>query len=223
MSSLSGVSLGGGPSLGRVGGWWDDLTGGSVDPVIGGSSGGDYAKQSPGALPQIPYGSGCPSGMMPDPVNPSQFCVYDAKSQQTAASCPAGTGYDPVTGKCAPKEWGGIQAGQCPAGQTPYNGKCVPVKQCPAGYNYALDKQTCEKSYTTGSTGGGLPAVKPQPVPPEPPPPAESSFPVVPLIAGGLLITAAVLVIRKMKKKQGGYQANEDWEEGYLHVPIPSR
>jgi hypothetical protein len=46
---------------------------------------------------------------------------------------------------------------------------------------------------------------------------------VVPLIAGGLLITAAVLVIRKMKKKQGGYQANEDWEEGYLHVPIPSR
>jgi hypothetical protein len=165
MSSLSGVSLGGGPSLGRVGGWWDDLTGGSVEPVIGGSSGGDNAKQSPGALPQIPYGSGCPSGMMPDPVNPSQFCVYDAKAQQAAASCPAGTGYDPVTGKCAPKEWGGIQAGQCPAGQTPYNGKCVPVKQCPAGYNYALDKQTCEKSYTTGSTGGGLPAVKPQPVP----------------------------------------------------------
>lgn len=209
MSSLSGISLGGGPSLGRINGWWDDLVGNENPSVTGASPGGDYAKQSPGALPQIPNGSGCPSGMVPDPVNPSQFCIYDAKAQQTASGCVSGTGYDPVTGKCVPKEWGGIQAGVCPTGQTTYNGSCVPVKPCPAGYNWALDSQKCENAYSTKPvTGGGGILPKPQPVPPEPPPVQEGSFPIVPLIAGGLLVTAIVLVIRK-KRQQSGYQANE--------------
>ena len=207
MSSLSGISLGGGPSLGRINGWWDDLVGNENPTVVGTSSGGEYQKTTEGAMPKE-AGAPCPQGWYTDPLN-SSFCILSPDSLSKAGACAPGTGYDPVTGKCIPKEWGGIQAGLCPTGQTPYNGKCVPVKPCPAGYNWALDSQKCENAYSTKPvTGGGGILPKPQPVPPEPPPVQEGSFPIVPLIAGGLLVTAIVLVIRK-KRQQSGYQANE--------------
>lgn len=206
MSSLSGVSLGGGPSLGRVGDWWDDL--------VGGSSGGDASNAV------VPKGSAsnCPPGTIEfgSPSRCGSQADYDAYVKGEVAKAFGGS-QQKANQYLQTTQYGAEQNYGCTAPNVAtFDAAGKPMCLSP---ERAKDMGLLPK--TTVTTGGSV-APKPQPVPPEPPPPAESSFPVVPLIAGGLLITAAVLVIRKMKKKNG-YQSNEVWEEGYLHVPIPSR
>jgi len=193
MASLSGISLGGGPSLGRIGDWWDDLSQ-TVSEYTGSTSNAAVPKGSASNCPPgtIEFGSPSRCGSQAD---------YDAYVKSEVAKAFGGS---------TTKANQYLQTTQYGAEQ---NYGCTPPNVATfdaAGKPMCLSPERAKDLGLLPKTApsGGSVAPKPQPVPPEPPPPSESSFPIVPLIAGGLLITAAVLVIRKMKKK-GSYAANE--------------
>lgn len=225
---FSGRSTLGVGSVGGLRGFLDDLL--EDDP-------GDTPPQSPGALPNF-GGDPCPEGTKPDPVNPKQFCVPTTEAYQTMSGCKSGEYYDYVSMKCVKNTELG-PSGQspftnpCPAGQTTYNGKCVPVKTCPAGTNYDLATQQCSRGvyvFQPGatpppSTGSGT-SSPPKPAPvtqtaPPPPAPAQSGISPMAIAAVALgvgALGAIIYKVRKDKKANGGMSPNEYGEEGYLDV-----
>lgn len=191
--TLRGTTLGKRNSLG-LGDWGDDAWtwatsggdsggdsggGGDVDLSTGGGVPAPAPPQTPGAMPKNGV---CPASWRDDPLNPTQFCILNPKTDVT---CPKGQLYDVFYEKCVtpaagvdmgtgqPIDWSGVN---CPVGYSAQNGKCV------------LDGSAHVK------TGGGTTPVKVVTVTPKGPV-APIEQPWYAGLAGNPLVWAAALVV----------------------------